>query len=177
MGMTSLDTLLTLRLTWRRNGQRLVFTNGVFDLLHIGHVEYLEQARSLGDILVVALNSDSSTRAIKGSARPLVPQQARARVLAALRCVDYVTIFAQPTASDLLAALQPEIYVKGGDYALPQRSGTAEQTIDDVRLPEAQTVRAYGGQVCLLPYREGYSTTALIERIMKMYDHEKGDSR
>src|ERR1051326_1496898 len=103
-------------------GEQGVFTNGCFDLLHLGHVRYLQEARDLGDFLIVGLNSDSSTRALKGPGRPLVPEEERAEILAALTCIDYVTIFNEPTASELLELLQPAIYVKGGDYGLGQRS-------------------------------------------------------
>lgn len=169
MGVVSLDVLQTLRPAWRLRSQRLVLTNGVFDLLHSGHVQYLEQARTLGDILLVGINSDASTRAIKGAARPLMAEADRAYVLAALRCVDYVTIFTQSTAEVLVQLLQPEVYVKGGDYAL---AGPAMDVPDSVRLPEARVVQSYGGRVELLPYQAGYSTTALIERIVERF----GDS-
>jgi rfaE bifunctional protein nucleotidyltransferase chain/domain len=169
MTIASLEGLVTLRARWQQTGRRLVLTNGVFDLLHVGHVAYLEQARTLGDLLVVGLNSDASTRTIKGTTRPLVGEQARARVLSALRCVDYVTIFEQPTAEMLVTALQPDVYVKGGDYAT--RIDTADEAIvDDDRLPEARVVRDYGGQVVLLPYQDEFSTTALIERVLKLHD-------
>src|SRR5690606_6559395 len=102
-----------------RAGRRLVFTNGAFDLLHAGHVTYLQAARALGDLLVVGLNSDASVRGYKGPSRPLVPETQRGIVLAALRAVDYVTLFAAPTAEALVEALRPDIYVKGGDYAHP----------------------------------------------------------
>src|SRR5689334_18779927 len=98
-------------------GKRVVFTNGVFDLLHVGHIRYLEEARGLGDVLIVGLNSDTSARALKGESRPLVPQSEREELLLALRCVDAVVIFDEPTADTVLAALQPQVYVKGGDYA------------------------------------------------------------
>jgi rfaE bifunctional protein nucleotidyltransferase chain/domain len=173
MGIVSLETLLPLRERWRLSARRLVFTNGVFDLLHIGHVEYLEQARTLGEVLVVGLNSDASTRAIKGPARPLMPEAARAGMMAALRCVDYVTIFAQHTAEDLLAALQPDIYVKGGDYATATIDSAHAQQVDITRLPEAHVVYAYGGRLVLLPYRAGYSTTTLIERIIDVYGNNE----
>jgi rfaE bifunctional protein nucleotidyltransferase chain/domain len=137
----------------------------VFDLLHVGHVAYLEQARALGDVLVVAINSDSSTRALKGPQRPLMPEYDRAHMLAALRCVDYVTLFAEHTAEAVVAALQPDYYVKGGDYA--RAPGAPDAAIDEGRLPEARVARASGGQVVLLPYRAGYSTSALIERIVR----------
>jgi rfaE bifunctional protein nucleotidyltransferase chain/domain len=165
MTITSLDELLARREQWQCAAQCLVLTNGVFDLLHIGHVEYLEQARAAGDILIVGINSDESARAVKGEQRPLVPDYARARVLAALRYVDYVTIFAQPTAEALVAALRPDVYVKGGDYALASSNGRA---VDESRLPEARIVRGYGGKVMLVPYRHGHSTSALIERVKQL---------
>jgi D-glycero-beta-D-manno-heptose 1-phosphate adenylyltransferase len=170
MGLVSLAELQTLRPGWQRNGRRLVLTNGVFDLLHSGHVSYLEQARSLGDVLVVGLNSDASTRHIKGPLRPLVPEGERAAMVAALRCVDYVTVFEQPTAEALVEALRPEVYVKGGDYAsAPDRATSTSPLPDEARLPEARVVRAYGGQVVVLPYRAGNSTTALIRRIVERF--------
>ncbi len=145
-------------------GAVVVFTNGCFDLLHLGHVRYLQAARALGGCLVVGINSDASTRQLKGPGRPLVPQDERAEVLAALACVDYVTIFEEPTAVSLVEALRPNIYVKGGDYAT---AGAADPSpaIDYAKLPEAAPVLAYGGQVRLIPYLPGHSTTALIERI------------
>jgi rfaE bifunctional protein nucleotidyltransferase chain/domain len=167
MPVVSRDELPGLRARWQRAGQRVVFTNGVFDLLHVGHVAYLEEARALGDVLVVGLNSDTSTRAIKGPQRPLAPEEARAYVLAALRCVDWVTIFSEPTAEALVAALQPAVYVKGGDYA----SAPGDiASVDEARLPEARVVRQYGGQVALLPYRAGYSTSALLAKIRGLPD-------
>lgn len=171
--MIASDNIQMLREAWRQAGRTVVLTNGVFDLMHSGHVRYLEQARSLGDVLVVGLNSDASTRANKGPRRPLVPQEERAYMLASLRCVDYVTIFDQPTAEELVARLRPDIYVKGGDYAVPGGSGgngvqpdRDSLRVDERRLPEARVVRGYGGQVLLLPYHAGLSTSALIERIV-----------
>lgn len=142
----------------REAGKRLVVTNGVFDLLHAGHVTYLAQARALGDALLVGLNSDAGTRALKGPGRPLMGQDDRAAVLLALRMVDAVLIFDEPTAGPLLAALRPPIYVKGGDYTL---AGAGAGT----PLPEEPVVRGYGGEIRLIPYREGRSTSALIARI------------
>jgi rfaE bifunctional protein nucleotidyltransferase chain/domain len=149
------DTLPALReriAALRAGGGHLVLTNGCFDLLHVGHVRYLQAARALGDLLVVGLNSDASVRAIKGPDRPLVPQHERAEVLAALACVDGVVVFDEPTAETLVAALRPDIYVKGSDYS-------------EATLPEARIVRAYGGVVQLVPVIPGVSTTALVERI------------
>jgi rfaE bifunctional protein nucleotidyltransferase chain/domain len=157
----ALDDLLVVRARWRAAGTRVVCTNGVFDLLHIGHLQYLEAARALGDVLVVGLNSDRSTRLYKGPLRPLVPEEERAALLLALEPVDYVTIFHEPTAERLVAALEPEIYCKGSDYGSGQ--GRAKP------LPEAAIVHGYGGRVELIPYLEGHSTSGLIERIVKSY--------
>lgn len=164
-----LPTLLPLRAQARAAGQLVVFTNGAFDLLHVGHVRYLQAARALGDMLIVGLNSDASVRAYKGPSRPLVTQDERAELLAALACVDYVTIFDEPTAEALVAALQPDIYVKGGDYR-PTADGSAAARAPgsdpvDKPLPEAAIVQAYGGRVVIIPYVPGKSTTNLIERI------------
>jgi|SRR5579859_1316757 len=145
-------------------GARVIFTNGCFDLLHLGHVRYLQEARGLGDLLVVGVNSDASTRALKGAGRPLVPQDERAEVLAALACIDYVTIFEEATAVALVEALRPDVYVKGGDYAVAD-AASQSAAINYARLPEASPVLASGGQVRLIPYLPGHSTTALIERI------------
>jgi D-glycero-beta-D-manno-heptose 1-phosphate adenylyltransferase len=145
-------------------GAVVVFTNGCFDLLHLGHVRYLQEARALGDLLVVGVNSDASTRLLKGEGRPLVPQDERAEVLAALACVDYVTIFEEVTAVALVETLRPDVYVKGGDYAAAAHQHTA---INYAKLPEAAPVLAYGGQVRLIPYLPGHSTSALIERIVQ----------
>lgn len=164
-------------------GLCVVFTNGVFDLVHPGHLASLEQARALGDVLIVGINSDDSTRRIKGPHRPLIPEDERATLLAAFRCVDYVTIFAELTAESLVATLQPDIYVKGGDYAAPRSAdhGTIDSdgmvsqphhehsSIDLHRLPEAVIVESYGGRVVLIPYRDGHSTTDLITRIMERF--------
>lgn len=167
MTVLPLADLLAQRAAWRAQGLRLVLTNGVFDLIHAGHVGYLQRARALGDLLVVALNSDASTRAIKGPLRPIVPQADRAALLAALRSVDHVTIFDKPTAEAVVAALRPEVYVKGGDY------GTGPAGAPDLsRLPEARVVADYGGQVALLPYAEGRSTSELIARIVERYGAE-----
>lgn len=138
----------------RASGKRVVFTNGCFDLLHVGHTRYLEAARALGDVLVVGLNSDASVRGLKGPGRPVVPEAERAELLGALRCVDYVTLFDEPTPVEVIALLRPDVHTKGGDYRA-----------DD--LPEAATVRACGGEVAILPFSEGRSTTGLIERILE----------
>ncbi|HET8847066.1 MAG TPA: adenylyltransferase/cytidyltransferase family protein [Ktedonobacteraceae bacterium] len=145
------------------NGERGVFTNGCFDLLHLGHVRYLQDARAAGDFLALGLNSDESTRLLKGPGRPLVPANERAEILAALACVTYVTIFAEKTATALVELLQPAIYVKGGDYAGAQ--GTEP---DLTRLPEAHSVLVYGGTIRLIPYLPGHSTTELIATIQRL---------
>ena len=144
-------------------GERGIFTNGCFDLLHLGHVRYLQEARALGDFLVLGLNSDKSTRLLKGPGRPLVPEHERAEILAALTCIDYVTIFNEPTASQLVSMLQPAIYVKGGDYASERGS-----VPDTSRLPEAEVVQQYGGGVRLIPYLPHHSTTELIKVIRQL---------
>jgi len=144
-------------------GEHGVFTNGCFDLLHLGHVCYLQEARELGDFLVLALNSDEGVRLLKGSGRPLVPEDERAKILAAFMCIDYVTIFPEPTAGPLVALLQPSIYVKGGDYA-----GSENDTPDMNRLPEAKVVRQYAGSVRLIPYLPHHSTTQLIAAIKRL---------
>ena len=134
------------------SGQRIVFTNGCFDLLHAGHARYLGAARALGDCLVVGLNSDASVRRLKGEARPVNEERDRAEVLGALRAVDYVTIFDEPTAAALIEILRPDVYAKGGDYTLDT-------------LPEAKIVQAYGGHVALIDLEPGRSTTKVIEKL------------
>ena len=131
---------------------RVVFTNGCFDLLHPGHVEYLYEARALGDVLVVGLNSDDSVRRLKGPARPLNTESSRAFVLAGLGCVDFVTFFHEDTPRELIRELLPDVLVKGGDYRVEDVVGREE-------------VEAAGGVVKILPYRAGYSTTGIVERI------------
>lgn len=160
----SLERLMALRRRWRDEGRRVVFTNGIFDLLHLGHLRYLEAARARGDLLIVGLNSDDSTRRLKGSKRPLVPQAARAALLLGLRPVDYVTIFEDDTAEALVAALEPEVYVKGGDYVIASTGEASGKP-----LPEAHIAQRYGGRVELIPYLPGHSTTELIERILERY--------
>ena len=150
----SLEKMLGARERLRSGGKRLVFTNGVFDLLHIGHVRYLAQARGLGDALLVAINSDRSVRELKGNDRPLINESERAEILAALRQVDFVTIFDDLSPRALIAHLLPDVLVKGGDYELDEIHGREE-------------VEAAGGEVVALPFVEGASTTALIERMRR----------
>ncbi|MBI4302232.1 MAG: D-glycero-beta-D-manno-heptose 1-phosphate adenylyltransferase [Chloroflexi bacterium] len=154
----SLPQFLPTRERFKEKGKTLVLTNGCFDLLHLGHIRYLAQAKALGDILVVGLNSDSSTRKIKGPERPIIPEDERAQLVAALVFVDYVIIFSETTAQGLVTALKPEIYVKGGDYS---REGKA--------LPEAPEVATYGGRVVILPYTEGLSSSTIIHKIRERY--------
>lgn len=148
------DELLSERARLRDAGKSLAFTNGVFDILHIGHVRYLTQARALGDALVVAINSDASARELKGAARPLTTENDRAEILAALEVVDYVTIFEELSPRSLITKLLPDVLVKGGDYALDQIHGREE-------------VEAAGGRVVSLPFVEGASTSGIIERMKK----------
>lgn len=151
----STQELLEERARLRNAGRKLVFTNGVFDILHVGHVRYLQQARELGDALVVAINSDAAARALKGAGRPLTNENDRAEILAALACIDYVTIFDELSPRSLIAELLPEVLVKGGDYTLDQIHGREE-------------VEAAGGRVVSLPFVEGASTSAIVERVRSL---------
>ena len=146
------EKMLGERQRLRAAGIRLVFTNGVFDLLHVGHVRYLAAARGLGDALLVAINSDRSVRELKGPNRPVVNESERAEILAALRPVDYVTIFDNLSPRSLISELLPDVLVKGGDYQLDEIHGREE-------------VEAAGGKVVSLPFVDGASTTLLIERM------------
>ena len=134
-----------------RNGQKITFTNGCFDILHVGHVRYLQEARKLGGLLVVAVNSDSSVKALKGPTRPIQNEQDRAEILSALSCVDFVTIFSEDTPLELIKKIQPDILVKGGDWPVNKIVGF-------------EIVQARGGQVLSLPFVEGRSTTQIIEK-------------
>jgi D-beta-D-heptose 7-phosphate kinase/D-beta-D-heptose 1-phosphate adenosyltransferase len=156
MKILSIDQLRSERERLRRLGNRVVFTNGCFDLIHPGHIRYLQEARRLGDALIVALNSDRSVRELKGEKRPILDQNERAEVMAALNCVEYVTIFEEPTPREIIAALLPDVLVKGGDWDLDRIVGRDE-------------VEAAGGEVLSLPFIEGCSTTDLIERIVRRY--------
>ena len=138
----------------RSRGKRMVFTNGCFDLLHVGHVGYLEMARKLGDYLVVGLNADASVRKLKGPSRPITSEAARARVLAGLGCVDHIVLFRTKRVTPLLLRLRPEIYVKGGDYT--------PETMDP---GERHAVERTGGRIQILPVWKGYSTTATLKKI------------
>jgi rfaE bifunctional protein nucleotidyltransferase chain/domain len=141
--------------TKRTAGQRVVFTNGCFDLMHVGHTRYLQAARNLGDLLVVGVNTDRSLHALhKGSDRPIVPERQRAEVLAALACVDYVVLFDEPDPGRLISEIQPDVLVKGGDWSPDKIIGR-------------ETVEARGGVVTTIPLVPGVSTTALVEKIRK----------
>jgi D-beta-D-heptose 7-phosphate kinase/D-beta-D-heptose 1-phosphate adenosyltransferase len=136
----------------KRNGRRVVFTNGCFDLLHPGHIRLLEEARALGDELIVGLNSDASVRTLKGEGRPVSPEHERAEILAALECVDAVVIFNEPTPREIISALLPDVLVKGGDWRPDQVIGREE-------------VEAAGGRVVSIPVVPGHSTTGILQRI------------
>jgi len=151
------DQLRAWRTALRATGQKLVVTNGCFDLLHLGHVSYLESARRLGDVLLVGVNSDLAARELKGPGRPLNAEQDRAAILAALRSVDRVCIFNNKTAATFLAAAQPDIYVKGGDY-----------TLDTLNQEERRAVESAGGKIVIIPFVPGKSTTALLEKISRL---------
>ena len=154
--------LLALRERWREEGKVVVWTNGCFDLLHVGHVRSLEAARRLGDVLVVGLNSDEAVRSLKGSDRPLIPAAGRAEVLAALTAVDFVVVFDEPTPEEALGRLRPDIHCKGADYAPPNGKP----------IPEAKVVESYGGRVEFLPLVPHVSTTELVDRIRQAYDRD-----
>ncbi len=151
------ETLVRIIQDLKAKGKRVVFTNGCFDLLHVGHIRYLEKARSLGDILVVGINSDRSVQAIKGPQRPILPEKERAEILSGLWCVDYVTLFDEPTPLELITSLQPHVLVKGGDW-------TKETTVGK------EVVEGLGGEVVIIPFVDGSSTSNLIEMILKRYE-------
>lgn len=140
----------------KREGKKVVFTNGCFDILHAGHTRYLREARKLGDALILALNSDSSVRSIKGPMRPIVPEAERAEVVGALDSVDYVTVFDELTPLELIEFLRPDVIVKGGDWAEKDIVG-------------AETVRKWGGRVAIMPEIEGASTTNIIDKVLQVY--------
>lgn len=152
--IVTLDELEKKIQSVKQQGQIVVFTSGCFDILHAGHVTYLAEAKAKGDILVVLLNSDSSVRALKGSSRPIVPEQERAVVIAGLESVDYVYIFSDRTPCGIIDKLQPDVVVKGGDYA-------------GVQIPEMEHTAAYGGRVDYVSMIDGCSTTNIVEKIKK----------
>jgi rfaE bifunctional protein nucleotidyltransferase chain/domain len=148
----SLDDLKRIADQACRDGKTVVLTNGCFDLLHRGHVHILREAKALGDILIVAINSDRSVKAIKGPSRPVLSQSDRTELLAAMEMVDYVALFDEPDPYDLIAAVRPNVLVKGGDWGSDQIVG-------------ADIVKRNGGKVAVIPYLKGFSTTEIIERI------------
>jgi D-glycero-beta-D-manno-heptose 1-phosphate adenylyltransferase len=153
--IVSMEKLLALRAEWRRQGRTLVWTNGCFDVVHVGHIRNLHAAAQQGDVLVVGINSDASVRRIKGPTRPVIPHDERAELLASLACVDYVLVFADDTVIPVLSRLQPEIHCKGAEYAPPNGKF----------VPEVDTVRAYGGEIRYMPQIPNRSTSELIQRI------------
>ena len=140
--------------TWRSQYKRIITTNGCFDLLHWGHIAYLQQARSLGDALICAVNADKTVTELKGSSRPIFKDTIRAAQLASLECVDYVTIFSEETPELFLSIVKPLIHVKGGDY-------------EGLEIPEKKILEAIGSQLICLPFIKGYSTTQIIQRLIK----------
>ncbi len=138
-----------------RSGKKIVFTNGCFDILHVGHIHYLKEARDLGDFLVLALNSDVSVRKLKGSERPLQNEEDRAEILAALECISFVTIFGEPTPLEIIKVVRPDILVKGGDWAPEKIVGH-------------EFVSSYGGETKSLRFVEGRSTTSIVEKIKRL---------
>jgi len=150
--LKTLDEVVATVRDLRRHGKRVVFTNGCFDLLHHGHVRYLDQAKRLGDVLVVAINSDASVRSLKGPDRPVMSHEERSELIAALAAVDYVLIFEELDPEKVIRALEPDVLVKGGDWPVDQVAGR-------------QIVEGRGGRVCTLPYVEGASSSRLLRRI------------
>jgi rfaE bifunctional protein nucleotidyltransferase chain/domain len=151
------DKLPEWRKIFRASGKKLVVTNGCFDILHLGHVTYLENARNFGGALLVGINSDAAARQLKGAGRPVNLENDRASVLAALESVDCVCIFAEETATKFLATAQPDIYVKGGDY-----------TLDTLNQDERRAVESAGGRIVIVPFVPGKSTTSLLEKISRL---------
>jgi len=151
--MKSVSELSAISAQFAASGRKFVFTNGCFDLLHTGHVRYLQQARALGDAMLVAVNGDSSVRAIKGPSRPVNAEQDRAEVLAALACVDFVTVFQPERVTELVRAIRPQVYAKGGDY-----------TVDSLNPEERGALEEVGAEIRILPLVPGKSTTAIIEK-------------
>ena len=154
--VVSLKKLKEFRKKWRKQGKKLVFTNGCFDLLHLGHIRYLKKAKSLGDILVVGLNSDRSVKKIKGEKRPILPEKERAEILSSLWFVDYVVLFNEETPERLIKELEPDVLVKGADWKLKEIVG-------------ADLVRSRGGVVRRIPLYKGRSTTSVIDEIIRRY--------
>ncbi|MEW6096480.1 MAG: D-glycero-beta-D-manno-heptose 1-phosphate adenylyltransferase [bacterium] len=154
--LKTLDELKDIVSKLKKQGKKVVFTNGCFDLLHVGHVKYLQKAKTYGDILVVAINSDKSVKGIKGNIRPLMPQKDRAEILAALSCIDYVLIFEELDPVRVISELIPDVLIKGGDYQLNEIKGR-------------EIVTSAGGKVLTIPEIKGKSTTNLIQTIIEKY--------
>ena len=151
------EELLRIIKDLKAKGKRIIFTNGCFDLLHVGHIRYLEEAKTLGDILIVGVNSDASVQKLKGPKRPVLPVEERTEILSGLGCVDYITTFEELDPLALITSLQPNVLVKGGDW-------TKEQTIGK------EVVERSGGEVVIIPFVKGASTSNLIETILKRYE-------
>ncbi|MDZ7265342.1 MAG: adenylyltransferase/cytidyltransferase family protein [candidate division KSB1 bacterium] len=149
--------LLQLMQKARSTGNKIAWTNGCFDIIHVGHVDYLEKSKSYADLLIVGLNSDVSVKKLKGELRPIFSQADRARVLAAIEYVDHIIIFDEPSPIDYIRTLQPDFYIKGGDY-----------TIDTIDQTERRAVEAYGGRIVLLPMVPGVSTSVVVEKIKQL---------
>ena len=161
--MNKIQSLESLEIKFknlRLKNNKIVLTNGCFDFLHIGHVRLLIEAKNLGDILVVGLNSDSSVRELKGSQRPIIPEKERAEILSALACVDYIVIFQELSAEKIILSLKPDIYVKGADYS-------------NQKLKEKTIVENYGGRTIFYPFVEGYSTSLMIDKIQHISNNLK----
>ncbi|WP_461832314.1 D-glycero-beta-D-manno-heptose 1-phosphate adenylyltransferase [Aquifex sp.] len=154
--LKTLEELLSILQEERKKGKKIVFTNGCFDIIHAGHVDYLEKAKKLGDILVVGLNSDNSVKRIKGEKRPINPQEQRAKVLSSLKPVDYVVIFEEDTPEKLIRAIKPDVLVKGGDWPIEKIVGK-------------EFVESYGGKVLTIPFTYNVSTTEIIKKIVELY--------
>jgi D-beta-D-heptose 7-phosphate kinase/D-beta-D-heptose 1-phosphate adenosyltransferase len=144
----------------RAQGKKIAFTNGCFDILHVGHIRYLREAKKTADVLVLALNSDSSVRSIKGEKRPVVGEQERAEIMAALEFIDFVTVFPEPTPLELINLLKPDVLIKGGDWPEEKVVGREE-------------IRKWGGRVAIIPEIEGKSTTNIVEKIKNLYGSDK----
>jgi rfaE bifunctional protein nucleotidyltransferase chain/domain len=155
------DLMITLK-NLRKSGKRIVFTNGCFDILHVGHVRYLTEARAKGDVLVLGLNSDASVKSIKSDSRPVVNQNQRAEVLAGLACVDYITIFDEPDPLALIQAIKPDILVKGADW-------------EETKIIGTDVVKSYGGEVVRIKLVPDISTSGIIRKILKLYGTETAD--
>ncbi len=151
-----IDELKTIVSQLRAEGRKVVFANGCFDLLHAGHVRYLQSAKALGDVLILGINSDACVAVLKGVGRPLQPEEERAEILASLDCVDYVVLFDEPTVNSILAELKPDVHAKGTDYT--------EESV-----PERETVRAYGGRVAITGDPKNHSTKDLIHTILSKF--------